>query len=289
MRSAKRKALTTLAGLALAAGAAAAGGGPAAAYEIVPHRAIYGLDLASSRSGARISDVDGRMLFKWEETCDGWVIEQRYLMTFLYNEGDSMERTITYTTWESKSGLEFTFTYRGETDGRVTEEFRGSAELDSVGGPGEYTYRVPEERVAPLPDNTYFPTRHTLALLEHAEAGEPLFFSRLFDGSGESGLWEINAFVGADAARADNASAGSAGSGGGDGAGGDARVLLSGRSWPVQLAFFAMPEVASTPEYEMDMRLFESGAVGEMRIDYGDFAIDARLSRAERLEPPECQ
>jgi len=270
---------------ALALGFAAASAVPSAATaaagpDIASHRAIYDLDLASTRAGARIGDVDGRMLFKWEETCDGWVIEQRYLMTFLYAEGESVERTITYTTWESKDGLEFTFTYRGETDGRVTEEYRGSAELESAGGPGAYTYRVPEERVAELPPETYFPTGHTLALLERAAAGEPLFFATLFDGSGDTGLWEINAFLGSERAPAAEPAAGDAGA--------SASPLLQGRAWPVQLAFFAVPEEAATPDYEMDMTLFANGVVGGMSIDYGDFAIDARLSRAERIEAPDC-
>ncbi|HSK40230.1 MAG TPA: DUF1849 family protein, partial [Arenibaculum sp.] len=59
----------------------------ARAIEIAPHRAIYELGLASARSGAMVADVQGRMLFEWSDACDGWTIEQRFHLNFVYPEG----------------------------------------------------------------------------------------------------------------------------------------------------------------------------------------------------------
>lgn len=270
-RAAVRRAL--IAGLLGAAAIPATA--PAAAGEIAPHRAIYELDLASARASSQVADIGGRMMFAWEDGCDGWTIEQRYLMTFLYAQGPELERQITYTSWESKDGTRFTFNYRATSGGRVDEEYRGSAELGAPGGSGTMTYRLPEPREEPLPDGTWFPTSHTVEMIAQAEEGVPFFAANLFDGSGENGLAFVNAFIGDRLASGD----------------GDAAVespLLDQPSWATQMTFFSLPGDAATPDYEMAVDLYANGIVADMMIDYGDFILSAELTELEPLEAPKC-
>lgn len=253
---------------------------PALSLDIQPHRAIYALDLDSARSSSQVTDVDGRMMFAWEDGCDGWTIEQRYLMTFLYAQGPEIERQITYTSWEAKDGTRFTFTYRAASNGEVLEEYRGSAELDAPGGAGIATYRLPEDRTQDLPANTWFPTSHTLELLRVANAGQPFFAANLFDGSGEAGLAFVNAFTAvAPTAETEEIP---------DSEAIDA-ALLSVPVHGVQMTFFTIPGDESVPDYEMAVDLYDNGIVDNMRIDYGDFALSADLEDLEALEVADCE
>ena len=89
--------LASLPGVASAAPVSSANG-------ILAHRALYKVALAQATSSSEIIDVRGRMGFEWRDDCDGWAIEQRYLMSFSRASGDGYEISSEYTTWESKSG-----------------------------------------------------------------------------------------------------------------------------------------------------------------------------------------
>ncbi len=254
--------------IVLAAGLLAAT--PSAAWEIAPHRAIYQLDLASARMGSQVSDVGGQMLFVWEDSCDGWTVEQRYRTNYVFAEGGQVEQRMTYATWESKDGRDFNFSVRNVTGNLTDEEVRGIASFTGE-GPGTVEFRMPENREERLPSGTLFPTAHTLRLLDEAEAGQRFFIAMLFDGTEVDGLNEISAVIGdlQPAVSAENA-------------------LLERPSWPVQLAFFSLAEPTSEPTYEMSVTLYDNGIVDGMLIDYGDFVVRATLLELEPVEAPDC-
>ncbi|NNG02499.1 MAG: cell envelope integrity EipB family protein [Inquilinus sp.] len=262
----------TVARLAAALAVVAALAAPAAAaWEIAPHRAIYQLDMGSARMGSQVSDVDGQMLFLWEESCDGWTVEQRYRTRYLFAEGGEVDQWMTYATWESKDGRDFNFTVRNATGGMTDEEIRGVAEIGGD-GTGRVDYRIPESHAEALPSGTLFPTAHTLRLLQEAEDGGRFFVSYMFDGTEVDGLSEISAVIGdrqPGPKEAENA-------------------LLSRPFWPVQLAFFSLSEGGSEPDYEMSVTLYDNGVIDSMLIDYGDFTVRATLAELEALDRPDC-
>ncbi len=69
--------------LALAALAASGAAWPAA-LELMPHRAIYGITLASARSGSGIASVTGELLADWSESCAGWALDHRSRLDVTY-------------------------------------------------------------------------------------------------------------------------------------------------------------------------------------------------------------
>ncbi len=245
--------------------------GPVAAAELVPHRATYTLELAQQRVGAGISGVDGKMFFVWEDVCDGWTIEQRYQMSFIYAQGGEADVDTSYATWESKDGRQFTFNLRRETNGIIDDEYRGAASL-ADDGTGRARYRVPDDRTMDLPAGTFFPTAHSLELLRRAVGGETFFTALMFDGTEEQGLTELSAVIGQPLAADEVA----------------AEPLLATISWPVEMAFFETEVLESTPIYEISVRLFDNGIIDAMDIDYGDFVIRATLEELEALDPPDC-
>lgn len=258
---------------------AAACGAPspalALAMEIAPHRAVYDMALASLRSGSSVADVRGRMMFEWADACDGWTIEQRFHLSFFYAEGDQVDMTTNYATWEAKDGTSYRFNVRKLINGAVDEELRGEAELAGSGGLARYVR--PEASETRLPAGTMFPTAHTIAMLEAASSGEKVFGRTVFDGSDAEGITDISAAVGLKRP-----------AGQGDASVPGAGGLLEGAAWPLRLAFFVPAEETVAPEYEMSLELLENGVARSMLIDYGDFAVSARLNEIEALPRPKC-
>lgn len=153
-----------------------------AAVEIAPHRAIYKMSLASARNSSIVSDVRGQMMFEWADACDGWTIEQRFQLRFQYSEGEQVDMTTNYATWESKDGQTYRFNVRKLVNGELDEELRGTAEAHGD-RPGVARYLKPEEQEIELPGGTLFPSMHTIELLKRAAAGDKLFGTTVFDGS----------------------------------------------------------------------------------------------------------
>ena len=243
---------------------------PAAAWNIAPHRAVYEVELLSIRSRSPIGDVEGLMSFRWADACSGWTVEQSYWIRFLYSSGDDRDITSNYATWETYAGDEMAFSLRSTADGEVDKEIRGQAQANDDGG--SVSYRLPDAADHALPVGTMFPTEHTLAVLDHAEAGEAFFNALLFDGTEVNELTEVTAVIGprrdADADLDD--------------------PLLARPSWPVRLAFHPVASDQATPEYEMSVQLYDNGVIDSMDIDYGDFVIRARLRELEPLPDDGC-
>ena len=65
--------------------------------------------------------------------------------------------------------------------------------------------------------------------------------------------------------------------------------LLRQQSWGVRLAFFAAGDQGTAnPEYELALDLLANGVARSMLLDYGDFAVDARLVQIQALPRPRC-
>jgi hypothetical protein len=249
--------------------------GAAAAIEVTPHKAIYEMALRSSAGGGDIADVRGTMEFEWADSCDGWTVDQRSVMTFLYNTGDEVDLGWNLVSWESKDGLRYRFYVRKFQNGEMYEELRGDARLYGAGKSGIARYTLPAPKQVELPAGTLFPTAHSLALLENAAAGKPFLWADVFDGSDEAGLFGVGAVI---VERREATAA----------AEGRSALLSAGPSWHVSLAFFPAAGQGAEPEHEQRLRLHANGVVEDLVLDYGDFSVSATLKRVEKLPPPDC-
>ncbi len=245
---------------------------------ILSHRAYYRLELASARNNSPVRGAAGEMVSSWQDACDGWAIDQRLNINFTYDEvTNNNQVSSTYTTWESKDGRRYRFSYRRAHSGLLAEELRGNATLERSGGSGKAVYTVPERREVDLPEGSYFPTAHTLLLIRTGEAGKPAMLSaKVFDGSDEEGINEVSAVLGAGKPLVSDVTK---------------TVLPSGSpatAWPVRLAFFSLKADQSEPNYEMDTDLLPNGISEFMLIDYGDFKLRGTLEKIELLPKPSC-
>lgn len=249
--------------------------GAAVAVEVTPHKAIYEMALLT-RGGGDIADVRGTMQFEWADSCDGWTVDQRSVMTFLYSSGDQVDLGWNLVSWESKDGLRYRFYVRKFQNGEMYEELRGDARFDGAGKPGAANYTLPTPKRVELPAGTLFPTAHSLALLENAVAGQPFLWANVFDGSDEEGLFGVGAVIAERRGPEPTATTGRS------------PLLSAGPSWHVSLAFFPAAGQGAEPEHEQRLRLHANGVVEDLVLDYGDFSVAATLKRVEKLPPPAC-
>lgn len=247
---------------------------PAQAIDILPHRAIYEMELDNAESRSNVADVEGFMVFEWRDSCDGWSVTQKLAMTVYYSTGESTDFGWTLNSWEAKDGLKYGFFVRRLQNGQEQEAFRGSAEMEGPGKGGSAHYTEPERRDLDLPPGTLFPTAHTLAVLRAAEAGKPLFWSEVFDGSDEEGLFGVGAIIGKRTEL-----------------GKDAKIrkeLTGVPSWRLGLAFFPNHSKELEPEHEQNLRLYRNGVAEDLVLQYGDFSVRTTLKTLDTLPPPGC-
>lgn len=241
--------------------------------ELLSHRAIYELKLGASRNTGGITEMTGRMVTEWMETCDGYTLNQRTVTFGRSADGEPVENDYSVASWESKDGLVFRFDVRNVINGEVQEEFSGKAELEGPGKGGQAVFRKPSGETVELPAGTVFPTEHTKFLVERAAAGDKVVTRLLFDGSGTDGLFEATAFVGP----AVNVAADS-----------KLEALRRQTGYPLRLAFFHVQEKESLPAYEVGGPLYANGVSGDLTIDYREFSLIARLVQLEALPRPGC-
>lgn len=259
------------------------------AVEIAPHQAIYEMSLGDIQVGTEVNDVSGRMLFRWSDVCEGWEIEQRYVLEFTYSEGASISISSAYETWEAKDGSAFNFNYQTKNNGQLDENIQGVASLPGGGEAGAARYTSPDAESQILPAETFFPSAHTAELIALAQKGTRFFSAWMFDGTDVQTAVELSAVIGHPIPpdSADGKAEGDAGTLDAD-AQSVRDALRDVRSWPVHLAFFPVDTQIAEPESEMSMRVYENGIVDELVIDYGDFQIDGRLATLELLTGGGC-
>ena len=154
--------------LGTASGAGAAAGAPAV-VDALPHKAVYSLSLGEMRSSSLVVDATGRFEFEWTDVCDGWAINQRFRIAFLYEDGLTVSYGWSLSSWESKDGKRYRFFIRRFDASGESESVRGAAVIGADGS-GRATYSEPEPREIELPAGTLFPTSHTSHVLERAAA-----------------------------------------------------------------------------------------------------------------------
>ncbi len=241
-----------------------------AAIHLAAHRALYRLTLDRARSGDVVGAA-GTMGYEVLDACDGWAVRQRLDMTITNSDGQNISMISDYATWESKDGLRFRFHVRQTTDGAVTSQTDGDARLDRPGGPGVAHYTTPQVMTKTLPVGTLFPMAHTAALIAAAEADRKHLNLPLFDGTDDTGA-EDSSIVVIDWKKPQASLW---------------PTLAALPSTRVHIAFFGMGSDSMTPDYEVAMRYWDNGVADDLKMDFGDFVMDAKMTNFAPL-PRRC-
>ncbi|MBF0304940.1 MAG: cell envelope integrity EipB family protein [Alphaproteobacteria bacterium] len=245
--------------------------GPAlAGVELLPHKATYSMSLASSRASSGIAAATGAMTYEFADSCDGWTVSNKTTLTLAYAEGEQIDTTWDFVTWESKDGSKYRFHVRSTRQGEVTEEIDGTASV-APDKKGEVKFLKPDAKTIALPPGTLFPTEHTERLLERARANENFVSKVVFDGSDAEGPYIVTAVLGRFLAAAATPT-----------------PVPPADSWRMRMAFFPLDSKDETPEYEVGVRYFENGVATDLVQDFGNFSLRGKLDKVEKTTKPDC-
>ncbi len=247
----------------------------AATSQILPHRAIYDLNLSKTQANSNVTQARGFFEFEWEDACSGWTVLHKTRLKVDYADGRHLDFGASHKSWEAKDGTSYQFFIKRDYNGDTVEEIRGEAELGGGDLAGTARYSAPEEREVTLPKGAIFPTQHSLELLKAAENEALPLWRVVFDGSGDDGFFGISAALVRPLAP-------------GEDPGDVATGMAAEPSWRVQLAFFDISNQTGAPEQEQALRIFANGIVDELELDYGDFVVKARLRELKPFDAPDC-
>ena len=124
-----------------------------------------------------------------------------------------------------------------------------------------------------------FPTAQLLQIIKAAQAGEATFGVKIFDGSDPEGkVYDTLTVIGhaSDAPINDDAATKS-------------EALKGINHWPVAVSYFDPEKKDGTPNYVLSFDLFANGVSGNLKLDYGDYVLNGKLSKFEPIAQKPCK
>lgn len=250
----------------------------AAAASLLPHRAVYDLRLADRQpqgGSEGMAAVGGRMVFEFTGTpCEGYTVNFRFVVEMTDGEGATTVTDLRTSTFESGAGDSFDFLSQTFTNQVLTDEVKGAAVRGERGIDVELV--SPAEAKVAFGSDVIFPTEHLLKVIAAAEKGETVLAGEVFDGS-ETGdkTFTTSTIIGDPMTAAPE---------------GPAAAIGSTRRWPVTVAYFDSTQGGDlTPDYSIGFDLFDNGVSADLRMDYGDFALQGDLTHFEALPAAPCE
>ncbi|MBC7313220.1 MAG: cell envelope integrity EipB family protein [Rhizobium sp.] len=260
-----------------AVGLSAAIANAAGAGGLVPHRAVYDIQLkqASERSG--IEGMRGRMVYEFSGSeCQGFTTNFRFVTRI--DTGEQIRVTDQQSmTFEDLAAGKFRFETKSFTDDQLDKDVSGAAEDED--GKVRIEIEEPEPRAVELADSR-FPTAHMMDVIANARKGKSLFEARIFDGSEDGDKSYLTTTVVGRAHTPTSLEAADKSAG----------AMAAEAYWPVSIAYF--DEKASgdlLPIYTQSFKLYENGISRDLTLDYGDFVLTGKLTKLEVLGSGECR
>lgn len=244
---------------------------------LVPHRAVYNLELADSSERSGITNMFGRMVYEFTgSACEGYRVNFRFV-TQVDAGGEKKITDQQSSTFEDMKNGRFEFESKTFSNEQLDKEVSGMAEKR----PDKLTVDLtsPVEKELSL-TAARFPTQHTIDVIDRALRGEHFFEARIFDGSDNADKTLFTSTVmgspvGVAANDPDAANAGK---------------MKAEKSWPVTIAYFdEVPGTDALPTYRMSFKLYANGVSRDLTMDYGDFVLKGNLVKLEFLPEEACK
>ena len=254
-------------------GAHAAG---AAESWFTPHRGFYQMSLTAAESSSGIIGATGETYFEWVELCDGWNVNQHTELNFATSQDTSDRIELTFSGFEAKDGSLMRFQSSQITNGGMTENIAGKANMPTAagGGAGAVTYSAPGKFSLSLPEGTLFPSEYSRRMMLRMRTGESGYAAIMFDGSSTDGPYEVSSIFSAPRMHERPGAAPSS--------------AKKEKVWPVRMAYFPLRGGDVEPDFEVGALINAEGVAHRYDIDYGNFAVRAVLVRYEEIPFPDC-
>ncbi|WP_342362275.1 cell envelope integrity EipB family protein [Terrarubrum flagellatum] len=248
---------------------------------LAPHRAVYDLSLVKAGDMKGVDDARGRIVFEVNgSVCEGYSSSFRQVVEMQSSEAGSRLLDVRSSSFEEAEGKG----YRFQIDRSVNREDQPSAAGRTQTRDGVLAVQLtkPKTDSVKLPEKVMFPTFHTRALIEAAEAGQNTLSVRTYDGSDEGqAIYDTFAVIGAPITHKPDETIEDS-----------ARVpaLQQARSWPVTISYYKIGNPDQNPAYVISMELYENGVSRNLKLDYGSLVLKGDLARLDFSKPAaECK
>jgi hypothetical protein len=268
--------------VAILALAATIGGARAqTALPLASHRAAYEITLADSASAETLNSqtpIGASGLIAYEFTgsaCQGYASNFRQVTELQRSEGEALSSDVRALTYEDGDGASMRFQVDSQTAGDESPQIVGSAKR-SAAGEVAVALTKPAPQSLDLGKDILFPTEHIEHIIAQAKQGGGTMQARVFDGSDSGKKVFVTMTVIGKLQTAPTPETAFA------------EALSSMRRWPVTVSYFDEAARDAPPEYVLSFDLYENGISGSLKLDYGPFALAAKLSKLEMLPTPVC-
>lgn len=265
---------------ALLAFSAAALAETSPALPLVGHRAAYDISLVDS-SGPTPSSAQtpvaatGLIAYEFHgSACEGYTSNFRQMTEMERSEGDPISMQVNAMSFEEANGksMHFQIDSHGaqDTPPVVGTATRGADDDLRV------VLTKPKPQTLDFGHEVLFPTQHIERLIETAKQGGGAMQARVYDGSDTGAkIFATLSVIGKEATKPTEDTQ-------------TASALSGIRRWPVVISYFNEATTDAPPDYTLSFDLYENGVSGSLKLDYGAFALNARLRKLEILPTAAC-
>ena len=253
---------------------------PPAALPLASHRAAYDISLiepSSPLSPSAQAPVAASGLIAYEfrgSACEGYTSNFRQLTEMERSEGDPLSMQVNASSFEDADGKSMRF--RVDASGvQETPPVVGTATRKSD---DDLLVELtkPAARTIDFGHDVLFPTQHIERLIGAAKNGGGTVQARVYDGSDTGAkIYSTLAVIGKQAVKPNDDTE-------------TATELRNVRRWPVVVSYFNEASTDAPPEYTLSFDLYENGVSGSLKLDYGAFALHAKLRKLEILPTSGC-
>src|ERR1700722_1823961 len=247
---------------------------------LASHRAAYDISLVDS-SGPTPSSAQtpvaatGLIAYEFHgSVCEGYTSNFRQMTEMERSEGEPVSMQVNAMSFEEANWKSMHFQIDSQ-GGQDTSPVVGTA-TRGADDDLRVVLTKPKAQTLDFGHEVLFPTQHIERLIETAKHGGGAMQARVYDGSDTGAkIFATMSVIGKEATKpAEDAQTASA---------------LSGiRRWPVVISYFNEAATDAPPEYTLSFDLYENGVSGSLKLDYGAFALRARLRKLEILPATAC-
>ncbi|MGC2784653.1 MAG: cell envelope integrity EipB family protein [Roseiarcus sp.] len=248
---------------------------------LASHRAAYDISLGDTSGPTPSSaqtpiSASGLIAYEFRgSACEGYTSSFRQMTEMERNEGDPISMQVDANSFEEGNGksMRFQIDSRSEQDTPPVAGTATRGDNDDM----RVVLTKPKAQTLDFGHEVLFPTQHIERLIEAAKHGGGAMQARVYDGSDTGAkIFATMSVIGKEATKPDEDT--------------ETASALSGvRRWPVVISYFNEATTDTPPEYTLSFDLYENGVSGSLKLDYGAFALRARLRKLEILPTTACK
>jgi hypothetical protein len=247
---------------------------------LASHRAAYDISLIDPSAPPQTSaqtpiSATGLIAYEFRgSACEGYTSNFRQMTEMERSEGDPLSMQVNAMSFEDADGKSMRF----QIDSQGLQDTQPVAGIATRGADDDLRVDLtkPQAKSLDFGRDVLFPTQHIERLIEAAKHGGGAVQARVYDGSDTGAkIFATLSVIGKEETKPGEDS--------------DTATALGGiRRWPVVISYFDEAATDSPPEYTLSFDLYENGVSGSLKLDYGAFALHARLRKLEILPTSAC-